>query len=333
MTPIIACIIPVYNEEDFIADVLGEIPDFVRHIIVVNDASTDHSRDRILGVSDPRVILIDHGSNIGVGGSVASGYKKAITLGADIIVKLDGDGQMDLQQMRRLVQPILLARADYTKGVRFRDTHVIHQMPLLRLIGNIGLSFLTKIASGYWNILDPTNGYTAISARALNMIDLDSLSKGYLLETDMLINLYRINAVVADVEMKAKYGAEVSQLNPLKSILPFAFFLLRAFCKRIFWRYFIFDFSAFSVFFLSGFSLFSFGFIFGAYHWIKSVSTGTAAPTGTIMLSAVPLLLGFQLLLHSAVLDINNVPKEPIQLEPDEQLIKQSRCKESCAPD
>lgn len=320
MAPIIACIIPVYNEEAFIADVLGDIPDFVRHIIVVNDASTDRSRDRILGVCNPRIILIDHESNIGVGGSVASGYKKAMTLGADIIVKLDGDGQMDLGQMKRLVQPILLARADYTKGVRFRDTQVIHRMPVLRLIGNIGLSFLTKIASGYWNILDPTNGYTAISARALNMIDIENLSKGYLLETDMLINLYRINAVVADVEMKAQYGAETSQLNPLKSILPFAFFLLRAFFKRIFWRYFIFDFSAFSVFFLSGFGLFSFGFIFGGYHWLKSVSTGIAAPTGTIMLSVVPLLLGFQLLLHSAVLDIHNVPKKPIQLEPDERL-------------
>ena len=317
----IACVVPAYNEENFITDVIRNIPDFVAHIIVVNDASTDDTRGRVRSLNDPRLILIDHEVNRGVGSSVVSGYQKALSLGSDIIVKIDGDGQMDPRQMNRLIQPLIKLKADYTKGVRFRNSDVIRRMPLLRLIGNISLSFLTKVASGYWNILDPTNGYTAISAGILKKIDIDRLSRGYLLETHMLIDLYRINAVVVDVEMKTKYGREISQLSPLKSILPFAMFLLGAFIRRIFWRYFIFDFSAFSIFFLSGGLLFSFGFFFGLYHWVLSITTGIAAQTGTIMLSAVPLLFGFQLLLASAVLDIQNVPKEPLQTMLAEEII------------
>jgi dolichol-phosphate mannosyltransferase len=313
MNQTVACVIPVYNEEAFIGGVIQAVPDFVSRIIVVNDASSDRTRERVLATDDPRVILIDHAENVGVGGSVATGYRKALDAGADIVVKIDGDGQMDPRQMGRLIQPILRAKADYTKGVRLRDAAVLRRMPLIRLVGNIGLSFLTKVASGYWNVLDPTNGYTAISAKVLGMLAIDRLSRGYLLETDMLINLYHVNAVVADGEMETRYGSEISHLSPVKAIVPFAFFLLKAFVKRLFWRYFIFDFSAFSLFFLAGSALFSFGLFFGIYHWIIGVSTGMETPTGTIMLAAVPLLLGFQLLLHSAVLDIHNVPQVPIQ--------------------
>ena len=316
MGDVISCVIPVHNEENFIVDVITSMPDFVSHIVVVNDDSTDNTREQVKNTHDPRIILIDHKTNLGVGAAVATGYKKAIELGADIVVKVDGDGQMDLAQMQRLISPIQNGVADYTKGVRFRDKEVVQKMPVSRLIGNVGLSFLTKVASGYWHVFDPTNGYTAICQAALKRLKIDNLNKGYLYETDILIHLYGIDAVVVDVEIQAKYGDEISGLSLFKSLFAFPLFLIRAFIKRIFWRYFVFDFSAFSVFFLSGIALFGFGFVFGIYNWVGNYLDGVSTPTGTIMLAAVPLLLGFQLLLQAVVLDINNVPKDPIQSKP-----------------
>jgi glycosyltransferase involved in cell wall biosynthesis len=309
----IACVIPAFNEEKHIRDVVKSIPDFINYIIIVNDCSTDKTCDVVLGMDDPRIILVNHEKNLGVGGAVVSGYRKSLEMGADISVKIDGDGQMDIAQIPKLINPIIKGRSDYTKGVRFRDREVIRQMPVMRLIGNLGLSFLTKIASGYWHIFDPTNGYTAISREALEEINLEKISTGYFFETDMLINLYKINAVVTDVEMKARYGDEISYLSPFKILCTFPFYLLIAFLKRIIWRYFIFDFTALSIFFISGVSLFSFGFIFGLYKWISNYINNIATPTGTIMVSVVPLFLGFQLLLECIVLDINNSPALPLR--------------------
>jgi dolichol-phosphate mannosyltransferase len=310
--PIIACVIPAYNEEKFIARVIGEIPDFVSHIIVVNDASCDHTREIVSTLTEPRLHLINHTSNRGVGAAVISGYKKALELNADIIVKVDGDGQMDLSKVDFLLFPLLGGEADYSKGVRFRDADVMKKMPFVRLIGNIGLSFLTKVASGYWNIFDPTNGYTAIKANVLKQIDLNRIKEGYLFETSMLIALYRIDAVVVDTKFKARYGDEKSGLNHLKCLVTFPGFLLKSYLKRIIWRYYILDFSAASLFFLTGNLLFFSGLFFGVYKWIVSYLSMVVTSTGTVMLSVVPLLLGFQILLQFMVLDINNVPRSPL---------------------
>jgi len=315
----IACVIPAYNEERFIAGVIQSVPAFVHQIIVVNDASRDGTARVVDSLNDPRVVLINHDRNTGVGGAVASGYKAALELAADIVVKLDGDGQMNSADMRKLIGPILKGRADYAKGVRFRDAEVIRHMPFVRFIGNLGLSFLTKIASGYWDIFDPTNGFTAIERTALESLKLEKLSRDYFFETDMLLQLYRISAVVEDVEMKASYGDEESHLSPMKVFFTFPARLFKGLCKRIIWRYFIRDFTAFSAFFSSGVVLFGFGLIFGLYRWIlNSFVLRIPSPLGTIMLAAVPLILGFQLLLQAAVLDIHNVPTIPLQRNEDE---------------
>jgi glycosyltransferase involved in cell wall biosynthesis len=204
---------------------------------------------------DRRVILINHKVNKGVGGSMVSGYKKALELGVDIIVKLYGDGQMDPANIQKLVEPIRRGHADYTKGVRFRDSEIIRRMPTTRLIGNLGLSFLTKVASGYWNVFDPTNGFTAIGRTSLELISLEKISNDYFFESDMLARLYMIDAVVMDVPMKARYGDEISHLSLAKVFFSFPGRLLRALCRRIIWRYFIYDFNAFSIFFLSEWNL------------------------------------------------------------------------------
>ena len=306
-------VIPIYNESRHISDVLKQIPEEVQQIVVVDDCSEDNSSEIVLSEKDERVKLIRHEKNIGVGGAMVTGYKYSLKAGADIVVKIDGDGQMDPAEIPRVVSPIRNGEADYTKGFRFYSLENIGQMPIIRLIGNIILSFLTKIASGYWNIFDPTNGYTAIHRVALSRINLNGLNQGYFFETDMLARLYRIHAVVRDVQISNRYGPEVSNLNPLHVSLKFPYLLAKAFVMRILWRYFVADFTPVSLFILLGFPMFLYGAGFGLYSWVVNAKASIATPLGTIMLAVVPLFFGFQFLLQSLVLDINSVPKDPLQ--------------------
>ena len=306
-------VIPIYNESRHISDVLKQIPEEVQQIVVVDDCSEDNSSEIVLSEKDERVKLIRHEKNIGVGGAMVTGYKYSLKAGADIVVKIDGDGQMDPAEIPRVVSPIRNGEADYTKGFRFYNLENIRQMPITRLIGNIILSFLAKITSGYWNIFDPTNGYTAIHRVALSRINLNGLNQGYFFETDMLARLYRIHAVVRDVQISNRYGPEVSNLNPLHVSLKFPYLLAKAFVMRILWRYFVADFTPVSLFILLGFPMFLYGAGFGLYSWVVNAKASIATPLGTIMLAVVPLFFGFQFLLQSLVLDINSVPKDPLQ--------------------
>ena len=308
----IVVVIPAYNESQHIGSVILSMPPEVASVIVVDDASRDRTVDVVRQIADPRVTLIQHDSNRGVGGAVCSGYNQALALGADIVVKVDGDGQMDATKIGDLIAPILHHRADYAKGARFFKARASRRMPITRLIGNLGLSFITKLASGYWNVMDPANGFTAIHRQALEQLPLDNLSRGFFFETDMLIHLYYMQAVVADVQMPAYYGDEQSALNPFRVLLTFPGKLTRALIKRVLWRYFIHDFSACSLFVVVGMPLLLGGISFGAITWIHNSIRGLITPTGTVMLAVVPLLLGFQLLLEAIVLDIQNVPKIPI---------------------
>ncbi len=310
---IVACVIPSYNEAAFIKGVVSAIPETVNYIIVVNDASTDETHEILKEIADPRLILIEHEENRGVGAAVVSGYTKALELGADITVKFDGDGQMNAAEINRLIAPILEGSADYCKGVRFRTMEVVKEMPRARLVGNLGLSFLLKAASGYWNIFDPTNGFTAIGRRALELLKLERLHRGFFFESDMLINLYLIDAVVVDVPTSVRYGDEASHLKLSSVLFSFPLLMIRGAFKRILWRYFIRDFTAFSAFFMFGAALFMSGFALGLTRWAYAVLSQSPTPIGYVVLSALLLILGFQLLLQAAVLDIHNVPKKTIQ--------------------
>ena len=309
----IACVIPVYNEERHIAAVIDSIPDLVHRIVVVDDASTDKTVDVIRQLNDPRIILVRQSINKGVGGAMITGYRTAMELGCDIMVKMDGDGQMDPLYLAALVKPVAAGMADYAKGARFHHLQALKKMPWGRLWGNIGLSFLLKAASGYWNILDPTNGYTALSRVALSRLPLDSLSNGFFFESDMLIALAKIRAVVVDISIPARYGSEKSHLSPMRSLVSFPWQLLKGFCSRILWQYFLLDFNVCSVFMISGSVLVAFAGSFGSYHWIKNFANQVVTPTGTIMIAALTAILGFQLLLQSIVLDVQNIPRSPLQ--------------------
>jgi hypothetical protein len=211
-----------------------------------------------------------------------------------------------------LIAPIVNGMADYTKGNRFYYLEGVQQMPLVRLIGNAALSFIAKFSTGYWDIFDPTNGFTAVHARVLERLPLEKVDKRYFFESDILFRLNTIRAVVMDVPLPARYADEKSNLNIFRSIPEFAFKHLRNSLKRIFYNYYLRDFSVMSLELLLGCIALFMGISFGSIAWVKSVRTGIVATSGTVMLAALPTLAGIQLLLSFLAADSGNVPKIPL---------------------
>jgi glycosyltransferase involved in cell wall biosynthesis len=311
--PCVAVVIPAYQAAAHIQTVLVNIPRFVRHIIVVDDRSPDNTGELVKSWHDTRVHLIVHTHNQGVGGAVLSGYAAALGLGAEIIVKMDSDDQMDPAFLPALVAPILRGEADYAKGNRFFHMRQLRTMPLARRLGNLGLSFLMKLASGYWNIFDPTNGYTAIHASVVPMLDQAAIDRRYFFESSMLLELSLVRAVVRDVSIPARYGDEVSSLSVRNALFAFPARLLRGLMRRLWIQYFVRDFGLFSVFLLAAIALTMFGVLFGAYHWLRSAQLDTGTPTGTVMLAVLPIILGIQFMLQAITLDVQSVPVRPVQ--------------------
>ena len=310
----IAAVIPCYRVEREIQSVLHGLPKYIKHIIVVDDASPDSTSEIVAAVAkkDKRITLIRHESNLGVGGAMVTGFRKALELGAQVIVKVDGDGQMDTTHMPELIAPLIQGQADYTKGNRFRDFQSLQQMPLIRRFGNMGLGFLSKAATGYWNLFDPTNGFVAIRSEVLSQLPLKGIDKSYYFETSMLANLYLLGAVVKDVPMPARYRSEVSNMLIHRILFQFPPRLFRTFVKRIVLKNFIYDFTMGSVYVLVGTPLFLFGLIFGVVKWIQYASLNIPAPTGTVMLPTLSVLLGIQFLLAAIENDLRSTPKEPL---------------------
>lgn len=305
----IAVVIPCYEVAETIVDVIKSVPDIAGNIIVVDDKCPEASGKIAEEIQNERVTVIYHDKNLGVGGAVISGYRKAMEMECDIVVKMDGDGQMDSQYLGKLIEPLISGSVDYTKGNRFRDFKALRSMPKMRLFGNNVLSFWEKVFSGYWNIMDPTNGYTAIDANVLEKLNLDKIARGYFFESDMLLNLGLVNAVVADVSIPAKYEGQNSSLTIGKTLLQFPPRLLYGMSKRVFLRYFIYDFNMGSVYLLLGTPLLLWGVIFGVVEWIDSYVSGIPRSAGTIMLSALPLIIAIEMLLQAISIDINYVPK------------------------
>ncbi len=310
----IVAIIPAYRVEQDIKSVLGRFPAYIKHIIVVDDASPDSSADLITAAAkkDKRIILIRHSKNKGVGGAMVSGFRKTLELGAQIAIKLDGDAQMDPAYIPALLTPLILGKTDYAKGNRFRDFGSLRKMPLIRRIGNLGLSFFTKAATGYWNIFDPTNGFFAIRTEVLAQLPLEQIDNRYFFETSMLANLYLFNAFVMDVPIPARYGSESSSLSIQRAFFEFPFKLARTFLRRILLKYFLFDFSMMSIYLLTSVPLLLFGFVFGIFKWIHYAELGIPAPTGTVILPTLSVILGIQIILSAIDIDMNSMPRQPL---------------------
>jgi glycosyltransferase involved in cell wall biosynthesis len=310
----ISVVIPCHRETAHILDVIAGIGPEISHIFVVDDACPDQTGDHVRSnCTDDRVEVIVQSRNTGVGGATVTGYKAALAVSADIIVKLDGDGQMDPALIPELVEPLVAGRADYTKGNRFDRAESLGGMPATRIVGNITLSLASKFSSGYWNIFDPTNGFTAIHAEAARRLPLDQLANGYFFESDMLFRLGVMRAVVEDVSMRARYGEEVSGIQLHKIVPEFAVRHALNACRRIGYTYLIREVNAATLQLFLGVVLLTIGIVFGISEWQASASSGIPATAGTVILAALPIIVGSQMLISFLNFDTENVPKTPLQ--------------------
>ena len=306
---VISVVIPCYKVKKHILDVIENIGGEVSRIYVVDDLCPQETGKHVLErCSDNRVRVIINKVNMGVGGATIVGYKIALQENSNVIVKMDGDGQMDGTRIGCLVRPILDGYADFTKGNRFFNIERLVSMPKLRLWGNAFLSLVNKSTSGYWNIMDPTNGYVAIHSNVLRLLPLDKLDNRYFFESDMLFRLGTIRAVVQDIPMESIYGEEVSNLNIKRICLEFPFKYINRLFKRIFYNYFLRDFNIGTMQLILGFLLLCSGVIYAAMKWYLSYSSGIPATSGVVMIAAIPILIGLHLLISAINYDVTNTP-------------------------
>jgi glycosyltransferase involved in cell wall biosynthesis len=307
----VGVIIPAYRAEDSIAAVVASLPEDIRHVFVVDDASPDRTAAVVEGLRDPRVRLIRRETNGGVGAAVKTGYEAALAAGCDVMIKVDADGQMDAGFLPDLVLPLLTGEAGYAKGNRLWSYAASRAMPRWRLFGNLFLSLATKAASGYWNILDPTNGFTAVRADVLRRLDWRHIEERYFFETSALVELHLIRVPVRDVLMPARYAGESSSLRLIPTAVEFSGRLMRALIRRLVLEYMLLDFRPGTIFALLGLALTAFGTAFGGYHWYLGYTTRISTPAGTVMVAAAPFIVGLQLLLQALLLDITETRNFP----------------------
>lgn len=309
----VAVVIPCYRVRHKIVGVVESLLDKVDAIFVVDDRCPDQS-GRFLQetLSHPKLKILFHEVNQGVGGAMVTGFEAALEARMEIIVKMDGDGQMDARYLRRLITPICRGQADFTKGNRFYDLTALQRMPPVRRFGNFGLTFLSKAASGFWHVSDPTNGYVAVHSAALRLLNFHRLDRRYFFEISFLVQLNIAGATAIDVPIPAIYEDETSSLNPWRILWSFPTKLLKGLFLRIWWRYFIYNINIVTVFLITGSLLFFGGGIFGLIRWSYNWSGGTEQSAGTVALAMLPMILGFQMLLQAIVLDMRERPEMPI---------------------
>jgi glycosyltransferase involved in cell wall biosynthesis len=308
----VAVVVPAFQVADSIGGVLASFAPHADWLIVVDDGSSDGTAERVAALGIAQASVVRHPANRGVGAAMKTGFAVALDLGADLVVKVDGDGQMDAGALEHLLAPLLDGRADAAKGNRWYDRRSLRAMPRVRRYGNVALGFLTRLASGQWHVFDPNNGYVAWRADLLRMLDLDAVPDGYTFEAGMLVEIGAVGGLVADVPIPARYGNETSHLVVRRVFGDFLRFVLGATVRRLWRRYFVYDFTPVSLFLVGGLALVAFGTTFGLFHWVRSFLSGVPATAGTVILAALPFLLGSNLLLQALVLDIQSKPTEKL---------------------
>ena len=300
----IAVAIPCYKVEQHLEQVVQGLPTFINHIVLVDDCSPDGTPALVdrLAAADARIVAIHHEVNRGVGGAMKTAFRKAIELGVDAVVKVDGDGQMDPRFIEPLVQA--LDHSEFAKGNRLFDRQMLRRMPAVRRMGNLGLGFMVKAASGYWNVSDPVNGFFAVRTETLRRMDLERVADSFFFESSMLIELYYTGARIVEVPMPAIYGNEQSNLSIGKTLFSFPTRLAAAWLRRLYLSYFVYEFNICSLYILVGVPSFLFGLVFGLCNWVHYASINSPSPTGTIMVAVLTFILGFQMLLAAAQYDI-----------------------------
>lgn len=306
----VCVVVPAYNEEKLIAQTIRATPEFVDHIVVIDDCSTDATSQRARETGDARLTVIRHEVNTGVGGAICDGHREALRLGCDVSVVMAGDAQMDPAYLPALLAPIVDGTALFTKANRFYSGDSYRGMPPYRIFGNIVLSFMTKLASGYWHLFDPQNGYTAIHRTALERLDLNQVAKDYSFENDLLINLNILRVPACDVPIPAVYGEEMSTMRMRKVIPALLRQLTRGLFRRILLKYVVFSFSPIALLLLAGMALIGFGTLVGAWVVVETLGPPVAS-TASVLLAALPFLTGVHFLVGALTLDIQESPDRP----------------------
>jgi len=302
----IGLVIPCYKVKNQLSEVISSIPEWVDGIYLIDDACPEKSVQYVMNsVSDSRIKVVYLEKNGGVGYAVKQGYLMAVEGNQDLIVRIDGDGQMDLNHLADLLMPLIKGEADFSKGNRFFYVEDISKMPKRRIVGNIVLSFMSKFSTGYWDIFDPNNGYNAITSRALKQLPLDKIDNRYFFESDQLFRLGLNRVKIVDVPIPAKYGTEVSNLNIFVSVFEFTFKHIRNSLKRIFYNYFLREFNLGSLEFILGTLLLNFGLLLGSISWIIGMGTGAPTPVSRLILIAMTTLSGLQFILGFLAYDMN----------------------------
>jgi glycosyltransferase involved in cell wall biosynthesis len=304
----IAVVVPAHNEEALIAQTVTSMPELVDHIVVVDDASTDATGEKATATADPRLELIRHEQNKGVGGAILTGHRRAIDLGADVAVVMAGDAQMDPEYLPQLLDPICDDGYDFTKADRFFGFDSFQGMPRYRVVGNVVVGFLAKASTGYWNLFDPLNGYTATRTSALERLPLERIRADYAFECDILVYLNTIRARAKDVPIPAVYGDERSGIRLFRDARRLLWSLFKGFWRRIVWKYVLWSFSPVAIFLFAGLALVGWSIVFGA--WVVYETIGDpVASTATVLMCVGPLLVGINLLIVATVLDILETPR------------------------
>ncbi|UYO98723.1 glycosyltransferase family 2 protein [Microbacterium sp. M28] len=307
---VIAAVVPAYKEERMIGRVIETMPSFVDHIVIVDDCSPDETSAAVKAVDDPRVTLIRHEVNLGVGGAIITAHRAALELGADVNVVMAGDAQMNPAYLPDLLDKVTDEGFGFAKANRFYGPESFRGMPGYRVFGNVVLSFMNKLASGYWNLFDPQNGYTAVRTEELRRVDLDRIAKRYSFENDLLIKLNILQVSATDVPIPAVYGDEVSSIKLRKVIPELLNRLTVGYWSRIWYRYVLWSFSPIALLLFLGLFLFIVGV--GISIWVMIQIAGSVVATAaTVMLAALPLMIGIQMLISALQLDIQATPSTP----------------------
>ena len=300
----VAVVVPAHDEELLVEETLRGIPDFVDRIYVVDDASSDATAERARALGDPRVEVIVHERNGGVGAAIVTGYRRALEEGAAATAVMAGDNQMDPAELLALLRPVLAGEVDYAKANRLISGEAWTLIPRTRYLGNAVLSMLTKIASGYWHVADSQAGYTAIGHDALARLDLDRIYTRYGFPNDMLVHLNVRNARVRDVPSRPIYGVGERSGIKIRSVVPrISWLLLKGFFWRLREKYVIRDFHPLVFFYALGLLMTFVGFALGAVEVVLRLA-GNEITTPTIVLVALLLISGSQFTLFAMWFDM-----------------------------
>jgi glycosyltransferase involved in cell wall biosynthesis len=300
----VAVVVPAHDEQELIATTLGTIPGFVDRIVVVDDGSSDATAERVRSFGDPRVELVEHDRNRGVGAAIVTGYKRAAEEGMDVVAVMAGDNQMDPGDLATLAAPVARGEVDYAKANRLTTGQAWQLIPRTRYLGNAVLSLLTKIASGYWHVADSQSGYTAIGKRTIEELDLDRVYTRYGFPNDLLVHLNVVNARVRDFPSRPVYGVGERSGIKYRQVVPrISWLLLKGFFWRLKEKYVIRDFHPLVFFYAFGFLASLAGLVLGIVEVAYRIA-GNAVSVGTVVLIALLLISGSQFTLFAMWFDM-----------------------------